>query len=139
MNNSRGRGWNGKRGAYGKGGNGNTGPGQKRFRGDEENEDADDFNTQTAMMDDEDFHNIAHDVAMMEEPEEIVEDIEISRRKKWQRPDPPQIDPSNEKFIFQQIDIDSYIGKPLVGMPGASSGPVPVMRMFGVTEKVEFD
>merc|ERR550539_2218388 len=86
-------------------------------------------------MDDEDFHNIAHDVAMMEEPEEIVEDIEISRRKKWQRPDPPQIDPLNEKFIFQQIDIDSYIGKPLVGMPGASSGPVPVMRMFGVTEK----
>lgn len=26
------------------------------------------------------------------------------------------------------------IGKPLPGMPGSKLGPVPVMRMFGVTE-----
>lgn len=26
------------------------------------------------------------------------------------------------------------IGKPLPGMPGSKLGPVPIMRMFGVTE-----
>merc|ERR1719412_3005142 len=48
---------------------------------------------------------------LMEEPEEPVEDLEVDRVKKWKRPDPPQIDPSKEDFVFQQIDIDHYIGK----------------------------
>jgi len=26
----------------------------------------------------------------------------------------------------------------MAGMPGASEGPVPVMRMFGITKKVMF-
>lgn len=35
--------------------------------------------------------------------------------------------------MFQQLDIEHYIGYPLAGMPGAQKGPVPVMRMFGIT------
>ena len=55
------------------------------------------------------------------------------QRAKWARPPPPTIDPSTYPLIFQQIDIDHYIGGALSGMPGAKSGPVPVIRMFGVT------
>lgn len=43
------------------------------------------------------------------------------------------MNPSKDALIFQQIDIEHYVGTPLHGMPGAQKGPVPVMRMFGVT------
>lgn len=49
------------------------------------------------------------------------------------RPPPKKLNPKNDKFIFQQIELDHYQGRPLPGMPGAQTGPVPVMRMFGVT------
>ncbi len=55
------------------------------------------------------------------------------QRDKWARPPPPTIDPSTHPLIFQQIDIDHYVGSAMAGMPGAMSGPVPVLRMFGVT------
>ena len=45
-------------------------------------------------------------------------------------------DPKKVDLVFQQIEIDHYIGRPVPGMPGAQKGPVPVMRMFGVTKKV---
>lgn len=49
------------------------------------------------------------------------------------RPDPPEINPKTDSITFQQIDIENYIGRAIPGMPGAQSGPVPVIRMFGVT------
>lgn len=49
------------------------------------------------------------------------------------RPDAPLILPAKHNITFQQIDIENYIGAPLAGMPGAQRGPVPVIRMFGVT------
>lgn len=52
---------------------------------------------------------------------------------KWARPDPPALSPQHDSLIFQQIDIEHYIGQPLYGMPGSQQGPVPIMRMFGVT------
>lgn len=54
---------------------------------------------------------------------------------KWSRPDPPAAldDPQTAALVFQQLDIDHYIGQPVAGMPGSQIGPVPVMRMFGVT------
>ena len=135
---SRGRGWNGKRGSSGRGGSSTAGPVGKRFRADDEDMDeGDGFDSQLAAMIDEGDELHGDDVAMMEEPEELVEDMEVTRAKRWMRPSPPQIDPTKDNFVFQQIDIDNYVGKPLAGMPGAKSGPVPVMRMFGVTEKVK--
>ena len=131
--NSRGRGWNGKRGSYGKS-NYSNGPGEKKFKADDDM-DEEGFDSQlAAMMDDGDEMQL--DTAMVEEPEELVEDMEVSRISRWKRPAPPQINPSVDKLTFQQIDIDHYIGKPLPGMPGAKSGPVPIMRMFGVTGMV---
>ncbi|KAG7196604.1 hypothetical protein KM043_013092 [Ampulex compressa] len=54
---------------------------------------------------------------------------------KWSRPAVPHLNPQEEPLIFQQIEIDHYIGKPLPGMPGSKVGPVPIMRMFGITEE----
>ena len=36
-------------------------------------------------------------------------------------------------IVFQQIETDYTIGEPIKGMPGSSVGPVPVIRMFGIT------
>nr|BAJ78758.1 DNA polymerase delta catalytic subunit [Gynaikothrips ficorum] len=52
---------------------------------------------------------------------------------KWSRPALPSLRPSDDNLVFQQIDVDHYTGQPLPGMPGAKVGPVPVMRLFGVT------
>ncbi len=57
-----------------------------------------------------------------------------TQRRKWQRPAPPDINPHTDTVTFQQIDIDHYIGTAVAGMPGAQSGAVPVLRMFGVTD-----
>ena len=134
---SRGRGWNAKRGTSVRGGGSNGGPAGKRFRVDDDDMDeGGEFESQLAAMIDEGDDLMLDSAELMEEPEEPVEDLEVDRVKRWKRPDPPQIDPSKEDFVFQQIDIDHYVGKHLDGMPGAPSGPVPVMRMFGITEKV---
>ncbi|XP_059584205.1 DNA polymerase delta catalytic subunit isoform X1 [Alligator mississippiensis] len=53
---------------------------------------------------------------------------------KWQRPAPPGIDPAADALCFQQVELDYYVGSPFPGMPGATQGPVPVLRMFGVTK-----
>lgn len=74
---------------------------------------------------------------------------------KWARPELPQFNTKLSNLEFQQIDVDHYIGTPLFGMPGAQVsslisivirssnwkfisllfkvGPVPIMRMYGVT------
>ncbi|KAM8794769.1 DNA polymerase delta catalytic subunit [Eudromia elegans] len=53
---------------------------------------------------------------------------------KWRRPTPPTLDPASEPLRFLQLELDHYEGSPLPGMPGATEGPVPIIRMFGVTE-----
>lgn len=53
--------------------------------------------------------------------------------ERWSRPPPPELDPSKHNLEFQQLDVENYLGQPLPGMPGAQIGPVPVVRMFGVT------
>lgn len=52
---------------------------------------------------------------------------------KWQRPPPPKIDPKEEAICFQQVELDYYVGTHIPGFPGSTQGPVPVLRMFGVT------
>ena len=68
----------------------------------------------------------------MEEPIECHEE----RFVRWRRPPPPSLDVKKDKLIFQQIDIDHYIGIPMPGMPGARTGVVPIMRMFGINKAV---
>lgn len=76
-----------------------------------------------------------------QEPSTVAEEAietDDEKFKRWKRPAPPELKPSEDTLVFQQIDIDHYIGKPYPGMPGAKSGVVPVMRMFGVTKAVSF-
>lgn len=51
------------------------------------------------------------------------------------RPPVGNIDPKASTLIFQELELDHYIGAPYGGMPGAQSGQVPIMRMFGVTKE----
>ncbi|KAK2507403.1 hypothetical protein MC885_019725 [Smutsia gigantea] len=54
---------------------------------------------------------------------------------RWLRPSPPHLDPQTEPLIFQQLEIDHYVGpaQPLPGAPTPSCSSVPVLRAFGVT------
>ena len=54
---------------------------------------------------------------------------------KWARPPPPELDPKKDRLTFQQLDIDYYTDKPMKGMPGAQTGTVATMRIFGVTRQ----
>ena len=110
------------------------GPPPKRSRPDnDDEEEMETFEDRLAGMleDEEDMMIDDQDV-----PIEIEEGFSCQEERflRWRRPDPPKLDVSKDTMIFQQIDIDHYIDKPIPGMPGAQNGPVPVMRMFGVTK-----
>uniref|UniRef100_A0A3Q3GHB2 DNA polymerase n=2 Tax=Labrus bergylta TaxID=56723 RepID=A0A3Q3GHB2_9LABR len=53
---------------------------------------------------------------------------------RWRRPQAPSLDTSSDTLVFQQIDLDYYLGGTVAGMPGQSQGKVPIIRMFGVTD-----
>lgn len=52
---------------------------------------------------------------------------------KWLRPSLPHIDPLKDSVCFHQIELDHYVGTPVPGMLGATQGPVPIIRVFGIT------
>ncbi|KAM9299230.1 DNA polymerase delta catalytic subunit [Gastrophryne carolinensis] len=52
---------------------------------------------------------------------------------KWRRPALPPIDPQKDPLCFHQIELDYYVGAHVTGMLGATQGPVPIIRMFGIT------
>jgi len=74
-----------------------------------------------------------HDVDMADL---VGEGPEIQQAKaKWARPPPPVLDRAQDTITFQQVDIDYYTDKAMKGMPGAQSGIVATMRIFGVTRQ----
>ncbi|XP_006986263.1 DNA polymerase delta catalytic subunit [Peromyscus maniculatus bairdii] len=56
---------------------------------------------------------------------------------RWLRPNLRALDPSTEPLIFQQLEIDHYVGSavPLPGGPPVSRNSVPILRAFGVTDE----
>eukprot|EP01138_Halocafeteria_seosinensis_P001695 gb/GECG01001738.1/.p1 GENE.gb/GECG01001738.1/~~gb/GECG01001738.1/.p1 ORF type:complete len:1129 (+),score=127.59 gb/GECG01001738.1/:1-3387(+) len=62
---------------------------------------------------------------------------------RWHRPPPSkEVDAKNDNFVFQWMDADMYDGFPLSKNPdgsnqilGSTSGPVPVIRLYGVTNE----
>ncbi len=54
---------------------------------------------------------------------------------KWARPSVPELSEEKDRLVFQQLDIDYYTDKAMKGMPGAQSGTVATMRIFGVTRQ----
>ncbi|KAJ3583701.1 hypothetical protein NHX12_015815 [Muraenolepis orangiensis] len=53
---------------------------------------------------------------------------------RWCRPPAPALDTDSDALVFQQLDLDYYLGGTVAGMPGQSKGTVPIIRMFGVTD-----
>uniref|UniRef100_A0A673VRR0 DNA polymerase n=1 Tax=Salmo trutta TaxID=8032 RepID=A0A673VRR0_SALTR len=56
---------------------------------------------------------------------------------RWRRPQAAPLNPDSDTLVFQQIDLDYYLGKsrhlPKL-FDGQSQGNVPIIRMFGVTD-----
>lgn len=54
----------------------------------------------------------------LEESEAVIGDGPENQQTsiKWSRPEPPKLDPQSDALIFQQIDIENYIGQPLSGI-----------------------
>ncbi|CAL7945239.1 unnamed protein product [Xylocopa violacea] len=111
-----------------------------KYRDDDEDDYPGSFEAELATMDEmeDEFGDVSH---IVEEPTNVrlkqpskpgPEQENVFA--KWSRPPPPQLNPQKDALIFQQIDIDHYTGAPLPGMPGSRTPPVPIMRMFGVTE-----
>jgi DNA polymerase delta subunit 1 len=50
------------------------------------------------------------------------------------RPPVGSLNPNDDTLIFQELELDHYLSRPYPGMPGAQTGMVPVIRMFGVTK-----
>lgn len=54
----------------------------------------------------------------------------------WKRsPIPDTFNPATEPLILQHVEIDYVHGDVVPGMPGSATKPVPIIRMFGVTEQ----
>jgi hypothetical protein len=67
--------------------------------------------------------------------------IESESRAKWLRPAPECWNAKEKNLLFHWLDIDMTSGQPLLDNPdgsgivyGSSDGPVPVVRMYGVTQ-----
>ncbi|XP_064601473.1 DNA polymerase delta catalytic subunit-like [Liolophura sinensis] len=102
----------------------------KKPRQDEDDElDPSMFEDELAMME-----GIEEEMMVQDEEEVIGNGPSVSRStSRWARPAVKALDPKTSSIIFQQIDLEHYIGKHLPGMPGSTVGPVPVISMYGVT------
>lgn len=111
-----------KRGGYSGGG----GSQSKRPKNEDDDDYPETFEDHLAGLEDEDMDT---DFCVPEGEGPAIE----STYARWTRPAPPALDPSKDNLCFQQVELDHYIGKAREDMPGASQGPAPVVRMFGVT------
>ena len=59
-------------------------------------------------------------------------DTDSKAVSKVHRPPVRTIDPTKDTIVFQQLEVDHYVGSHIAGMPGPQSGPCPVLRMYGV-------
>lgn len=58
----------------------------------------------------------------------------VNTNEKWSRQDFPRLDSNKDALVFQQIDIDNYIGPHMPGMPGAKDSIGPILRVYGITD-----
>ncbi|KAM9039423.1 DNA polymerase delta catalytic subunit isoform 1-T1 [Sarcophilus harrisii] len=57
-----------------------------------------------------------------------------ARDARWLRPAPPALDPETQALVFQQLEIDHYVGSPLLPPPPGAPEAAPILRAFGVTQ-----
>ncbi|XP_060084003.1 DNA polymerase delta catalytic subunit-like [Ylistrum balloti] len=107
------------------------GPPAKKARNDFDDEDQAGFEDELALFDEMESE-LKGDVDMADEVAGDGPD-NVPTSTKWSRPPAPILNPKKDSMTFQQMDVDYYIGKHMAGMPGSTSGPVPIIRMYGVT------
>lgn len=90
----------------------------------------------------DDFDNDDEDI-LMQQKIEVGESITLTNNvdPRWYRPKPSlSLDSKTMPLIIHWLDIDMYSGQPLSKnpaegeeVPGAQEGPVPIVRLYGVT------
>ncbi|RXG74084.1 DNA polymerase delta catalytic subunit [Armadillidium vulgare] len=109
-------------------------PAKKQRVDDEEDFDDEDF---PEDMEEDSPNFIDEDMLVDAVPAEISPDIQVDNTQGshlWSRPPVPSLNPENEALIFQQIEIDHYVGAANEKLTEVSGNRVPIMRMFGVTD-----
>ncbi|KAK2158176.1 hypothetical protein LSH36_175g04050 [Paralvinella palmiformis] len=101
----------------------------KKFRKDEEDEEPSGFEAELAMLEELDSEMVHDDTT---EVTGAGPETQCTSTR-WSRPPISPINPKTDTITFQQLDVEHYIGQPLAGMIGSQQGPVPIIRMFGVT------
>lgn len=80
-----------------------------------------------------DVMSFEEELAMLDalEGSSEVETVTTSASK-VRRPAVRSIDPKKDTVVFQQLEVDHYVGSHIADMPGPHQGPCPVLRMYGV-------
>ena len=114
-----------------------SGEGSKKSRGDSQDYGSS-FEEELMMMEEMEQEQAMADAQLMEVAEDEEVDIDVANTRKWQRP-AEEIDPEKENLSFQWLDIDMTSGEPWRNpkgkIIGSSEGPVPVIRLYGVTNE----
>ncbi|XP_077545461.1 DNA polymerase delta 1, catalytic subunit [Haemaphysalis longicornis] len=92
-----------------------------------------DFEAELALMEQQLSEEQATDPDY-DSQESVAGPDDVCTSVRWARPPLPPWDAKSQSLEFQQLDLDHYLGEPLPGMPGMSRGPIPIVRMFGVTD-----
>ncbi|VDD80869.1 unnamed protein product [Mesocestoides corti] len=90
------------------------------------------FEQELMLLDENEI--ISDEAVLVDENEVLTADANMTIPKTWPRPQVPQIDARRDKIVFQQFDVDFYKGEKVSGMPGSNHSPVPIVRVYGVTE-----
>ncbi|XP_031548890.1 DNA polymerase delta catalytic subunit-like [Actinia tenebrosa] len=100
--------------------------------------DFDEASSSKRSRNDDDFKGVQpsrfeNELASLQDTDTTKDSNRGNPKAKWKRPPVPSIDPKQDSIVFQQLDVENYVGSPMAGMPGSKVGPVPIIRMFGVT------
>lgn len=105
----------------------------KRSRGDWDDDGPSQFEEELAFLDEVEAEMMEMDAQASSDVLPIGKLVSMPMNPKWLRPAPPKLDPRVDALCFQQVELDYYVGTHVSGMPGATQGPVPIVRMFGIT------
>lgn len=121
------------------GSNDSFGDGQKKSRGDSSDYGSS-FEEELMMMEEMEQEQLGEAEAQLMDmaDEGVDQNIDIVNARKWQRPS-CMIDDKTENLAFQWMDIEMASGEPWRNPQGeifgSTEGPVPVVRLFGVTNE----
>ncbi|KAI9201944.1 DNA polymerase family B-domain-containing protein [Polychytrium aggregatum] len=94
------------------------------------------FNKRTKSVGSDGGHAAAAPLSFEQQLGEIssADDKSASYEDLWPRPALPSANPKSDSIVFQQIEVDDYIGPAHARIPHKGIGDVSIIRMYGVTE-----